>query len=178
MQNRISFTDRLKSSAGELRQTKSIALCGALIALYLVLDLFGVKTLDNQVSLSFLAFALLGYYFGPVTATLAAIPADLLSVFTQGQTPFFGFTISAMLTCLVFAIFFYRQEVKLWRIIAARIVINIGINSFLNALWLKMMFSKGYLVYFTGHITKNLMLLPFEIVLLWLILKAMQKIKL
>ncbi len=171
--------NRIKSSAKELKSTKSIVLCGALIALYIVLDFFGAKTLDNQASLSFLAFALLGFAFGPVTATLASIPADLLSVFTQGQTPFWGFTLSAMLTCLIFAIFLYKREIKLWRIIAARTIINIGINSFLNALWLTMFLSspKGYWAYFTSHITKNLILLPFEILVLWLVLKALKRIK-
>lgn len=177
MQNRISFFSRIKSSALELKSTNSIATCGIIIALYLVLDLFGVKTLDNQASLSFLAFALLGYFFGPVTATLAAIPADLLSVFTQGQTPFFGFTLSAMLTCLVFALFFYKHEIRLWRIIVARVIINIGINSFLNSLWLKIMFKKGYWLYFSAHITKNLFFLTFEVIILWFVLKALKRIR-
>ena len=129
MQNRNSFLSRIKSSAEELKSVKSITLCGALIALYIVLDYIGVKIPDNQASFSFIAFALLGHLFGPVTGMLASIPADLLSVFTQCLTPFWGFTVSAMLTCLVFALFLYKRKPKLWRIIVARLIINIGINS-------------------------------------------------
>ena len=179
MQNRTSFFSNLNSSAKELKSVKSITMCGALIALYIVLDYIGVKIPDNQASFSFITFALLGHLFGPVTGTLASIPADLISVLTQANgAPFWGFTISAMLTCFVFSFFLYKRTPKLWRIIAARAIINIGINSFLNPFWLTIILPtpKAYSVYVVSHLIKNLGLLIIEIPVLWLVLNALKRI--
>jgi len=169
----------LAESARELKSTRSIVMCAALIALYIALDSISVFTLSTQkFSAAFVALALLGYRFGIVPSALAAFACDIIGYLIKPMGAYHpGFAISKILTCIVFALFLYRKEIKLWRIIVSRAIINIFINVFLNAYWLATLYSsKGYSVIMLEHLTKNLILLPFEIVILFFVLKAFAKI--
>lgn len=169
----------LKDSAKELKSTHSLVMCAALVALYVALDSVSVFTLATQkFSVAFLALGLLGYRFGIIPASLAAFACDIIGYLIKPMGAYHpGFAISKILTCLVFALFFYKKDIKLWRIILSRTIINIFINVFLNAYWLASLYStKGYTVILAEHFYKNIILLPFEIVILWFVLKAFAKI--
>ncbi len=169
----------LAESAKELKSTRSIVMCAALIALYIALDSLSVFTLSTQkYTVAFISLALLGYGFGIVPSALAAFACDLVGYLIKPMGAYHpGFAISKILTCAIFALFLYRKEIKLWRIITSRAIINIFINGFLNAYWLAALYSsKGYSVILIDHLYKNLTLLPFEIVVLFFMLKAFKKI--
>ncbi len=169
----------LLDSAKELRSTRSIVMCAVLIALYVALDSISVFTLSTQkFTVAFIALALLGSRFGIIPASLAAFACDLVGYLIKPMGAYHpGFAISKILTCIIFALFLYKKEIKLWRIIVSRTIINILINVFLNAYWLASLYSsKGYTVILAEHFYKNIILLPFEIVILWFVLKAFDKI--
>lgn len=169
----------LSESAKELKSIRSIVMCAALIALYVALDSVSVFTLSTQkFSVAFLALGLLGYRFGIVPASLAAFACDFIGYLIKPMGTYHpGFAISKILTCIIFALFLYRKEIKLWRIIVSRALINILINTLLNAYWLASLYSsKGYSVIVIEHFTKNIILLPFEIVVLFFVFKAFEKI--
>lgn len=169
----------LAESAKELKSTRSIVMCAVLIALYIALDSLSVFTLSTQkYTVAFISLALLGYGFGIVPSALAAFACDLVGYLIKPMGAYHpGFAISKILTCAIFAFFLYRKEIKLWRIITSRAIINIFINGFLNAYWLASLYSsKGYLVILIDHLYKNLTLLPFEIIVLFFVLKAFKKI--
>lgn len=170
--------NRIKSSALEIKNIHSLAMCAVMVALYVAIDTASVYiTPTMQLTFSFLVLALLGYRFGPVTGPLAGIACDLIAYIIRPAGPLhLGFTLSTMLTVLVFALFLYERELKLWRIILSKTIINLGINIALNTYWLSNLYGKAYIVLLSERVIKNIALLPIEIVLLWFVLKAFEQI--
>lgn len=169
---------RVKASAKELKSTESLVLCAALIALYIILDGFAtVKTQYFEITFSFLALAVIGYLFGVVPAFISAAAGDLISFFVFPRGAFHpGFTLTTILICVIFALFLYKQKVSLWRVILARLCINIFVNSTLTTLWVSQLVGKGFGVLFVSRAAKNLFALPIEIILLFFVLRAAEKI--
>ncbi|MBE6911046.1 MAG: folate family ECF transporter S component [Ruminococcaceae bacterium] len=177
MQNRISFFNRIKSSAMELKSTKSIVLCAALIALYVAINTLSVfVTQELKLGFSFLVLAVLGMQFGAITGTLAGFLCDLMAYIVRPMGALhLGFSLTTALTATVFAILLYRYELKLWRIIVSRIIINVFLNLLLNTIWLSQLYGNGFWALLPGRIFKNIGLLPIEIILLWIFLNAFKK---
>ncbi len=172
------MSNRIKSSARELKNTRSLVTCAVLIALYVIADVFlTFKTDAFEITTSFLALALIGYFFGPVPGFISAIVGDLVAYIFRPAGPFYpGFTLSAILICVIFAFFFYEKKVTLWRIILARSIINIFVNIGLGTLWISHLYGKAYIPLLISRAAKNIIALPFEILLLYLLLKNIEKI--
>jgi len=170
--------NRLKSSIAELQNLRTLATCAVLVALYVAIDTASVYvTPTMQLTFSFLVLALLGYRFGTFAGTIAGLACDLIAYLIRPAGPLhLGFTLSTMLTVFIFALFLYRRELKLWRIILSKSAINIGVNIFLNTYWLSNLYDKAYVVLFWERTLKNLVLLPIEIALAWFVLKAFEQI--
>ncbi len=183
MQNRSKETSvkihRIKESARELKSVDALVMCAALVALYATINSLSIYVTPTlKLTFSFLVMAVIGYRFGIVTASIAGIACDLIAYIARPAGPLhLGFTLSTVLTCAVFALLLYKRELKLWRIIVSRTFINIFINIALNTYWLSLLYGKAYIVLLLERFIKNIALLPVEIALLWLVLKAFEKIQ-
>ena len=169
------FLESLK----ELKRTRGITLCALLIALCVISDFIGVDTPTLQITFKFLPLAAMGMLLGPTTAFLGGGIADILAYLAHpnGQAFHPGFTLSTMLTGMIFGIFLYRKELKVWRLIASKIIINICINLILNTYWLSDFLGKGYLAMLPPRIWKNILLLPLEVVIACVVLDALKNFK-
>lgn len=170
--------NRIKSSAGEVRNIHSLAMCAVLVALYVAINSASVYiTPSLKLTFSYLVLGILGYRFGAVAGTLSGLACDLIAYIVRPAGPLhLGFTLSTMLTVLVFALFLYGRELKIWRVILSRTIINLAINIALNTYWLSNLYGKAYIVLLFERIIKNIALLPIEIALLWFVLKAFRQI--
>ncbi|MBQ2840810.1 MAG: folate family ECF transporter S component [Oscillospiraceae bacterium] len=170
--------NRIKSSARELHNIHSLAMCAVLTALYVAINSASVYVTPSlKLTFSYLVLGILGYRFGPVTGTLSGLACDLIAYVVRPAGPLhLGFTLSTMLTVLIFAVFLYGKELKLWRVILSRTLINLAINIALNTFWLSNLYGKAYTVLLFERIVKNIALLPIEVLLLMFVLKAFSKI--
>lgn len=179
MQNHNSFLSRIKSSAKELKSTKSIVLCAALIALYVAINTISIfVTQELKLGFTFLVLAVIGMQFGVVTGTLAGFLCDIIAYIVRPMGALhLGFSLTTALTVTLFALFLYRHKLSLWRIIIARIATNLFLNLFLNTIWLSQLYGNGFLALLPGRIYKNVGLLPLEILLLWVFLNSFKKVE-
>ncbi len=170
--------NRIKSSAGEIRNIHSLAMCAVLVALYVAINSASIYiTPSLKLTFSYLVLGILGYRFGAVAGTLSGLACDLIAYIVRPAGPLhLGFTLSTMLTVLVFALFLYGRELRIWRVILSRTIINLAINIALNTYWLSNLYGKAYIVLLFERIIKNIALLPIEIALLWFVLKAFRQI--
>ena len=105
---------------------------------------------------------------------LSGFATDVLGYFVHPTGPFFpGYVLSTMLGSFFYALFFYRARITVVRVILAKLSVNLLVNVGLGALWSAIQFSKGYYYYLVKSLMKNLGMLPLEVLLLWLFLKAM-----
>ena len=90
---------------------------------------------------------------------------------SSGGYPYFpGYALTTLLGCLTYALCFYRARITWRRIILAKTLTNLQ-NVFLGSLWSAMLYGKGYLYYMGTSAVKNLIYLPFQILMLALVLR-------
>ena len=166
-----------RAAAGELKDVRKltfaslcIALCTALSAIPSV-PLWG----GARVTWGFLARAVCAWVCGPVLGLVFAAAEDLLSFFITGGGgyPFFpGYTLTTMLGVFVYALFFYRARITVWNVFFAKLLTNLE-NVLLGALWMAILSGKAWYVTAGGSAVKNLICLPFQTLLLTLLLTAL-----
>ncbi len=174
-----------KQAIADSKNIRMVTLAALLIALRLIIKNLSIPIAEGMtIYFGYLLNALGAMIYGPIMAILTGFVADILGffLFPTGYAFFFGYTITAMAGSFIYALFFYRTRMSILRIILAKLSVNVFVNIGLGALWSSMMFGKGYLYYLLRSITKNLVMLPAEILLMYLffqaVLPALQTLKL
>ena len=115
--------------------------------------------------------------FGPVVAVAAAAVTDVAGylVFPSGPY-FFPFIFTEIAGSLIFALFLYRADINVRRVILCRFcvifLVNIVLQSPIMLLYYKLILGKGYTLINGTRIIKNLLLFPVESALLVLLLRS------
>ena len=163
------------TAARELKNLRMLTLASIVVALRIVLGGVRIPLGDNlNIFFGYLINSLGSAIYGPVVALLSGFATDILGYFVRPDGPFFpGYVLSTMLGSFFYALFFYRARITLPRIIGAKLTVNLLVNVGLGALWSAIQFSKGYYYYLAKSLTKNIGMLPIEVFLLWLFLRAM-----
>ena len=145
--SRAYWRDAVKS----FRSLRGMVFAAMMIALCVVLSMSGAKIiLSENLSFSptFLPRALCALVYGPVGAILFAVAEDTLGFFMGSSSgPYFpGYTLTTVLGCLWYALFFYRAKVTVLRVTLAKLITNVQ-NVLLGSLWSAILYGKGYLYY-------------------------------
>ncbi|MBQ7059829.1 MAG: folate family ECF transporter S component [Firmicutes bacterium] len=167
------------ASLAELKNIRSLTGLSMLLALDLVLNLVASIQITEslRLSFSFIAAALMGMLYGPTLAGLACGIVDILQLFIKPTGPYFpGFTLSAVLTGIIFGLFLYKNQCSLKRIIISKALINVFIHLLLNSLWITILYGKAFWANIPGRVVKNVGMLPVEIIILMIVLPAVVKI--
>ena len=167
-----------RCAISEFKSVKVLALAAIFIALRIVISSFFIPLPflagNQRIFFSFFVNALGSYIYGPCVALAVGFISDILGFFIAPSGGFFfGYTITAMMGSFIYALFLYRARISILRIILCKFCVNIFVNVCLNGLWDSMLAGKGYIALMAARIPKNLILLPFEIVLLILFLQLM-----
>ncbi len=178
------FYDSLK----ELKSVYSLAAIAMLLALRVVLGFFANGTLaffGNNVKISgaFLPIAVTGSMFGPVPAALVGALGDIISFLLNptGGAYFPGFTISGLLTGLIYGFAFYKSKITVPRVIIAWLINTIAVETFLAAFWLYVLYGAGqgtpYMVYLSARLISAAVKCIPEIILIFAVCRLASKIK-
>jgi ECF transporter S component (folate family) len=100
---------------------------------------------------------------------------DLLNFVIKPTGSFFiGFTISGILTGLLYGFLLYKRPVRLLRIFTVTFIKVLLIDQLLNTYWLTIMYGYDYTATFTLRILKNIIMLPVETLLLFALIKGIE----
>ena len=163
------------TAARELKNLRMLTLAAIVVALRIVLGGVRIPLGDNlNIFFGYLINSLGSAIYGPVVALLSGFATDILGYFVRPDGAFFpGYVLSTMLGSFFYALFFYRARITLPRIIGAKLTVNLLVNVGLGAMWSAIQFSKGYYYYLAMSLAINIGMLPIEVFLLWLFLRAM-----
>ncbi len=148
-----------------IEKTKYIAIAGIFLALHVVISGFFIPVGENlRIYFTYLLVMTLAIILPPKMAFLYAFIEDIIAFFVMppGGPFFFGYTITAIVSMMIYSFFLYK-EVTLSRIVLAKTSVNIIANIFLNSIWSAMLYSHGFIYYLGKSIVKNTVLLPVEI---------------
>ena len=177
--NSLSLPEKFRQSTQELKQVRTLTGVAMLLAMSVVISFTAsVRVTETiKIGLGYLITALLGMLYGPFTAALAAGAGDLIKYLLKPDGAyFFGFTLTAMLGGVVYGVFFYREKCTIPRAIASKATVSLLLNCLLNTVWVSWLYGMPFLGALGPRVIKNLMALPFEIVLLYIVLNGMNKV--
>ena len=177
--NSLSLPEKFRQSAQELKQVRTLTGVAMLLAMSVVISFTAsVRVTETiKIGLGYLITALLGMLYGPFTAALAAGAGDLIKYLLKPDGAyFFGFTLTAMLGGVVYGVFFYREKCTIPRAIASKATVSLLLNCLLNTVWVSWLYGMPFLGALGPRVIKNLMALPFEIVLIYIVLNGMNKV--
>lgn len=150
-------------------------LCASAIMTALYVALYAAKlqiTPQLRISFSYIPLALTGWLFGTVPAVAVGAAGDIIGALLFPSGAYFpGFTLSAILSGAVFGILLFGENKMPARIVAAKAVTNFAIHALLGSFWISLITGKGFTFYFAERLLKNILSLPAEVILLYIIIK-------
>lgn len=157
-----------KSSASHLKDVRYLSVMAVFIAVKVLLGSAYIPLSESlQIKFSFLAVCLEASIIGPVAGMVSGAVTDLVAFMLFPSGPFFpGYTLSAMLGELVYAMFLYHKPITIVRITLAKAFNNYIVNVLIGSIWSACLYSKGYIFYVAKSVVKNTIMLPIEIVML------------
>lgn len=173
--------DLFKNSFLELKKTKTIVICGLLLAISLMLNTQALKIEGiTIITFSFIANSIAGFLFGPVVSGILGGLTDALThVINPKGSYFFGFTFNAILGGIFYGSLLYRKiygsKNLVLRIVICKILISIIVNLSLGTLWYSIFSGKGFLILLPARIYKELIVIPIHCIVMYILLKAINK---
>ncbi|MCH5183802.1 MAG: folate family ECF transporter S component [Oscillospiraceae bacterium] len=164
-----------REAAKDCTNLRKLTVAALLCALAIVIEIFNIPlgTQGLQISMSFPAISLCSLLTGPLLAIPCGVIVDLIGISISGYGFFAGYTLTAVLTAVVYALFLYRARPSFMRILFAKGIINLFINTLLGSVWRVMQQggTYGYWALLSG--VKNLCLLPLEVFILCILFQAL-----
>ena len=167
-----------KASIREFRELRVLTACGLLAALAIVLNYTTTINIGPTIKIGFsgLPNQLAAYLFGPAVGMIFGGVLDVLKWALRPDGAFFpGFTLSAMIGGAIYGMLLYKKPVKIWRVLLAHFLINAFVNVGLNTFWLVLLYEKSASVILPARITKNLVMLPIDTVITYVMLRFAEK---
>lgn len=143
----MHYFKKFKSSFAEMRKIRSVAACGMLVALYVLLSFFFsiYFTPSFRFEINFLVLAAAGYLYGPTTAMAVGMAGDLVQHFIKPAGPYFpGFTLSAMMIGLIFGVILYKEKDSVLRSCIACATVTVVVELLMNTFFLSILYGNGF----------------------------------
>lgn len=152
---------------------------GIIVAVKVILEQFSVGPATVKVGLGFIGTVLLAYFFGPLWGSVGGGISDLVSsaIFGNQGGFFIGFTITAMVGPLIYALFLYNKPLKIWRIVVATILTTLIANIGLNTLWLHLMYKMNFTAALIQRLPKELIVPWIQMIVIYFVLQAVSRVK-
>lgn len=165
-----------KSSLFELKEVKSLVFSAMLLAISIVLGMYSIQLTPNiKVSFALVPVAIGAILFGPVVGATLGGTADILNFLIKPTGPFFpGFTISAIITGLIYGFILYKKPLSIKRTVLAVGVVTAVVNMLLNTYWLNLLFGTPYVANLIARSPKELLMLFVNSFILYLVTKSLK----
>jgi len=177
------FCSFFADSLANFKKTKSLALCGILIAFTTAVSLFSIPIVKGvSFSFKFIFTSMIAFLFGPIMAFSAGLITDILSFLVKSDGYVFDprYTILEGFALFIYAIFLYKRDSTsryfIINIFWAKFSVNLIVNIIFGT-WR----AKGYLGHLSEVITvtriyKNIICLPIEILMMFFVLRFVDKV--
>ena len=168
----------ISESYHEFKNISTITCCAMFGAMAIVLGSFASINVTPNLKIGFgsLPNELVDYLFGPVVGALFGGGMDLVKFMIKPDGGFMpGFTLNAMLAAFIYGMFLYKRPLSLPRMLAAKLVVAVLVNTILGTYWLSLLNGKGYLVILPARAIKNLIQWPVDSIIFYTVAKTLEK---
>lgn len=161
------------------QSTVHLAVLGLLTALCAVLAMFTFRPNEMiKISLTFIPVCIAAYLYGAPGAGAVAGLADIINWMIKPMGPLYPpITVTEIVIGIVFGLLLHRKSH------IVRVVLSAGITQFLisglvTPLWLHLLYGMNYPTLLMARIPQLLIMFVSEVVVITIMLKALEKIKL
>lgn len=171
----IASPEFWRTAAKEYKSIRTLCIAALFVALHTVLSMFYIPISQSlQIHFTYIADVICSIICGPLVGIICGVAADLISFMMHPEWGFFpGYTLTCVLTFVVYGLYLYRRKLSVLRIFLARLTVNLLINVCLGCVWSAMLYGKGYYYYFATSIVKNLAMLPVEVIVMCIVLRLL-----
>ncbi len=160
-----------------LRNVKVLTMAAMLVAVAVILGFLKIPiTPLIEIRFGWMPISVAGTLLGPALAAIVGGLADIGGYLVKPTGPFFpGFTISNVISGLIFGFFLYKKDVTLVRIILAEVCNMLLVGLLLNTLWLSILYGNPFYVVLLSRLPKEVVMLPINTAILALIVKPVKR---
>ncbi|MCR5415378.1 MAG: folate family ECF transporter S component [Pseudobutyrivibrio sp.] len=171
----------------KLSNTKTLTIAAMLTAIGIVLGLYKLPISQLiEIRFSSLPLSVAGMMLGPWIAGVVGALIDIGGFLVYPTGAFFpGFTLSAVLSGIVFGIMLHDKKITIARVFITELIITVFINLLLNSFWLDLMYFsvdghvtiQSYFAAISTRFPKEAIMLFVNTAMLYALLKAFKSIK-
>lgn len=167
-----------------MSKTKKMVLSALLLATTIVLSRFlSINTSILSIGFSFVPIVLAGIWLGPKYAGIISGLADLIGALLFPFGAFFiGYTISAIAKGVIYGLVLYKKGedyTDKWLIVKLTIactLVVVIVQFLMNSVWIYITTDKAFLPILTARVTAEAIMIPVQIVTMFILLKALKPI--
>lgn len=157
-------------------KTRDLALMAIFLCLDIIISSYFIRIAPNlRIYFSFIIKMIFACMFPIKFAIIYGFASDSLGYLLHPSGAYFiGYLLSSIMASFLYSLFLY-PKVNIKNIILAKTSVNLIVHCGLNSLWTLITYSKGrtFIEILYVSITKNLILLPFEIIIFYLVYKLL-----
>ncbi|MBO5364552.1 MAG: folate family ECF transporter S component [Clostridia bacterium] len=174
----VSF--RRDSLKKKMQNPRVLTVCAMMMALNIILGYFTLRlSAYLRIGFGFITQPVVGMLFGPLPCLLTGMIQDVISLALNPTGAYIpAYTLSVGISGIFYGMVLYQKPVTLWRVFVAKLLVVLVGNILLNSIALAPTVASGFIGILPSRILKNLLLLPIQTVVSYLILKIVQKQKL
>lgn len=167
-----------KDSLSNMRHVKTLVVCGLFMALNIVLGYFTIKPGPYlEIGLGSITLPVIATLYGPLTACVVGLAQDLIKFLINPTGAYLPtLTILAGMGGLTYGIFFHGKKITLGRALLAKLAVNVFLNIILYSIALAPTMSVGIAAFLPARIIKNLISWPILAVIIYFLIKTVQKV--
>ncbi len=171
---------RRDSLTKKLQNPRVLTVCAMMMALNVMLGYFTLRFSSYlRIGFGFVTQPVVGMLFGPLPCLLTGMIQDVISLALNPTGAYIpAYTMSVGISGIFYGMVLYQKPVTLWRVFVAKALVVLVGNILLNSIALAPTVASGFTGILPSRILKNLLLLPIQTVVSYLILKFVQKQKL
>ncbi|MBP3489452.1 MAG: folate family ECF transporter S component [Roseburia sp.] len=168
------FTDSYR----ELKSVRTITTMAMLAALAVILGMFSIEYGQYiRIGFSSIPNGVVAYLFGPAVGGIFAGALDILKYILKPTGPFCPqLTLVTMLAGVLYGCMYYKKKITLPRVLAAKFIVMLVCNVFLNTLCLSVLYGQVFMEIIPLRALKNLIMWPIDSVIFYATTKALESI--
>ncbi len=163
-----------------LKDPKILTVAALFTGLGIALGLFKIPlTPLIEIRLGSLPVCLAGAYFGPGVGAVVGALVDIGGFVVKPTGPYFpGFTISGIISGIIFGSMMYGKKPTLLRLFITQVVYTVIVGILLNSLWLSMLYMEGgYIAVILARLPKEIVMMFVNTAILFAVIKSLEGVR-
>ncbi len=161
------------SFKAEIKKPKTLIVCALMMAINIILSYYEIRFgAYLRIGFGFVTQPIVTAMFGPIPGCMTGMLQDILSFILHPTGAYIpAYTMCVGISGMIYGIMLYNKPVTFARVFLTKLIIVVFSNIILNTVALAPTVGSGFAGIFPARLIKNILLLPVQAIIVYLILK-------